>query len=145
MASVISLTCHSVRSQSIVGSWKTVSNIIEDVDGKSRDMSARLNQKWPCLAELQTIFNANGTQVMKSPKNCGPIDYNKLPASTWKMIGNTISITNNSMPSPLGNTATYSVKFIGNRAIFIHEYTREEKIKLHTPNAKKLVITYQKF
>jgi len=114
------------------------------MDGKKKDMSALLKEKWPCLVELQTVFEANGTQVMKSPKNCGPIDYNKLPASTWKMRGNIISISNKDMPSPLGNTATYLVEFIGNKAIFTHEYSNEEKTKLHTPNAKKLVITYQK-
>lgn len=134
----------SAYSQGMVGSWKTVSNIIEEMDGRKRDMSVLLKQKWPCLSELQTVFEANGTQIMKSPKNCGPADYNKLPPSTWKMTGHAISITNNSMPTPLGYTSTYNVTFIGNKAIFMHEYTTEEKIKLHTPNAKKIVITYEK-
>ena len=97
------------------------------------------------MSELMTIFEVNGKQYMKSPKNCGPMDYNKLPPSTWKMSGNTISITNTNVPNPLGNTSTYTVKFSGNKVILMHEYTQEEKKKL--PGGKKskeLIMTYQR-
>ena len=134
----------TLRAQGIVGSWKTISNIIVDNDGIKTDLIVMQQKHWPCMAGIQTIFEANGKQYMKSSKKCGPIDYNKLAASTWKMSGNTISITNASMPNPLGNTATYTVGFEGNKAILTHEYSADEKAKLHSPKVKKVIITYQR-
>ena len=137
-------TANFLYAQSIVGAWKTLSNIIENSDNKQTDLLSMQLKMWPCMAQLQTIFEADGKQIMKSPNRCGPIDYNKLSASSWKMNGNEISITNTSMPSPLGGTATYKVEFIGNKVIFTHEYTDKERKKLHTPKAKKVIITYVK-
>ncbi len=131
-------------AQSIVGAWKTLSNVIENNDNKQTDILSMQLKMWPCMAQLQTIFEANKTQIMKSPTRCGPIDFNKLSASSWKMNGNEISITNTSMPSPLGVTAIYKVEFSGNKVIFTHEYTDSERKKLHTPKAKKAIITYIK-
>jgi hypothetical protein len=37
----------SAYSQGMVGSWKTLSNIVEEMDGRKRDMSVLLKQKWP--------------------------------------------------------------------------------------------------
>ena len=137
-------TVNFLYAQSVVGAWKTLSNVIENSDNKKTDMFSMQLKMWPCMAELQTIFEADGKQIMKSPGKCGPMDYNKLSASSWKMNGNEISITNASTPSPLGITATYKVEFIGNKVTFTHEYTDSERKKLHTLKAKKVIITYVK-
>jgi hypothetical protein len=134
----------AASAQSVVGSWKTISNVLEDITGKKKDLMTMQLKLYPCMAQLQTIFEANGHQIMKSPSKCGPFDYSKLAASEWKMNGNVISISNASMPTPLGNTATYKVEFQVNKAIFTHDYTDTERIKLHTPNAKRVIITYQR-
>jgi hypothetical protein len=131
-------------AQSIIGTWKTVSNVVVNLDGTKSDITAMQLKQWPCMADLHTIFDANGKQYMKSEKKCGPIDYNKLAVSTWKMSGATISITNTSMPNPLGNTSTYSVAFSGNTATFTHVYTDQERVKLHSKKVKEIVITYQR-
>lgn len=138
------VTANLLSAQSIVGAWKTLSNVMENSDSKKTDMLSMQLKMWPCMAQLQTIFQADGKQIMKSPVKCGPMDYNKLSASSWKMNGNEISITNTSMPSPLGVTASYKLEFIGNKVIFTHEYTDDERKKLHTPKAKKVIITYVK-
>jgi hypothetical protein len=140
----ITISVNILTAQSIVGTWKTISNVIEDLDGSKSDMVTMQLKHWPCMADLHTIFDANGKQFMKSPKNCGPIDYNKFGASTWKMNGNTISITNKEMPNPLGITSTYTVSLAGNKAILTHEYSAEEKNKLHSSKIKKVIITYQR-
>jgi len=137
-------TANFLFAQSIVGAWKTLSNVMENSDNKKTDMLSMQLKMWPCMAQLQTIFQADGKQIMKSPARCGPMDYNKLSASSWKMTGNEISITNTSMPTPLGVTATYKVEFSGNKAIFTHEYSDDERKKLHTPKTKKVIITYVK-
>ena len=137
-------TTNFLYAQSIVGAWKTLSNVIENSDNKKTDILSMQLKMWPCMAQLQTIFQADGKQITKSPSRCGPIDYNKLPASSFKINGNEISITNTSMPSPLGVTATYKVEFSGNKIILTHEYTDNERKKLHTPKAKKAIITYVK-
>jgi len=139
------LICASItKSQSVVGAWKTVSNVLEESNGTKKDMLAMQLKLGPCMAQLQTVFEANGKQVTKSPAACGPIDYNKLPPSTWKMQGNTISITNTSLPTPLGTTATYKVEFSGNKAVFTHDYSDEERKKLRSKNVKRVVITYER-
>jgi hypothetical protein len=138
------VTINFLYAQSIVGKWKTLSSVIENSGNKKTDILSMQLKMWPCLAQLETIFEANGKQITKSPTKCGPIDYDKQPASSWKMNGNEISITNSSMPSPLGVTATYKVEFSGNKAVFTHEYTDMERKKLHTPKAIKVMITYVK-
>ncbi|MDR3693001.1 hypothetical protein [Mucilaginibacter sp.] len=141
----ISGTCINLLSaQSIVGSWKTISNTLVNSDGSADNLTVMQQKQWPCMADIQTIFEASGKQYMKSPKNCGPFDFSKVVPSTWKMLGNTISITNTSMPNPLGKTATYTVAFAGNTATFTHEYTAAEKAKLHSKAIKKVIITYQR-
>lgn len=134
----------AASAQSVVGSWKTVSNVLEDNTGKKKDLMAMQLKLYPCMAQLQTIFEANGKQIMKSPAKCGPFDYSKLAASEWKMNGNVISISNASLPTPLGNTATYKVEFQVNKAVFTHDYTDAERTKLHSPTAKRVIITYQR-
>lgn len=133
-----------LTAQSIVGIWKTINNIVVNTDGTKTDITAMQIKHWPCMADLQTIFDAGGKQYMKSSQKCGPIDYNKLEPSTWKMNGKTITITNTTMPTPLGNTATYTVDFTGNKATLTHEYSTEEKAKLHSKKVKQVIITYQR-
>ena len=132
-------------AQSIVGAWKTVSTIVEDLDGKTRDMVAMQWKHFPCMAGIETVFEAGGKQITKGPAHCGPLDYSKLGASIWKMNGNQLSITNEKMPTPLGTTATYTVAFAGNKVMLTHEYTAAEKQKLTgSTKLKKIVITYQR-
>ena len=131
-------------AQNIVGAWKTISNVLVNTDGSKRDLTAMQFKQWPCMANLQTIFETNGKQYMKSEKKCGPIDYNQLPVSTWKVNGNIISITNTGMPTPLGNTSVYKVAFSDKTAVFTHVYTPEEQSKLHNKKVKEVVITYQR-
>src|ERR1035437_6701937 len=135
---------HCINAQSIVGTWKTISNMVINTDGSKTDITALQFKQWPCMADLHTVFDANGKQYMKSAKKCGSLDYSTLAASSWKMNGKTISIANTTMPTPLENTATYTVDFAKNKAVFTHEYSAEEKAKLHTPKVKKVVITYQR-
>lgn len=142
---LVLIACISgTHAQSVVGKWKTISNITENDNGKTKDLLAMQLKMWPCIKDLQTIFEANGKQTVKSPSKCGVMDYNAMPASSWKMNGNTIVITNNSMPTPLGNSATYTVTFKGKQALFTHVYTEEEKKKLHTPHVKSVTITYER-
>lgn len=137
------IVCSSTYSQSIVGSWKTLSNVSEDIDGSKNDIVPLQIKTWACMSNLKTVFEANGKQIMQSPPNCGPIDYNKLPSSTWKMKGNVITITNEHLPNPFGNSTNYVVEFLGeNKVVFTHLYTIEEKGKLHDKKIKKISITY---
>lgn len=133
-----------VDAQTIVGAWKTISNVMVNTDGSKKDLTEMQFKHWPCMANLQTIFEANGKQYLKSEQKCGSVDYNQLPASTWKMNGNTISITNTDVPTPLGNTSVYKVAFLDKTAIFTHVYTPEEQSKLHNKKVKELVITYHR-
>lgn len=132
------------QAQSIVGKWRTVSNITENDNGKTKDLLALQLKISPCLKDLQTIFEAGGKQITKSPGKCGMIDYNAIPASSWKMEGSTIIVTNNSIPNPLGNSSSYTITFKGNQAVFTHTYTEEEKKKLHAPHIKRVTITYER-
>lgn len=133
-----------LAAQTIVGAWKTASSVVVNTDGSKEELTVMLLKQWPCMANLQTIFESNGTQHMKSEKKCGPFDYNKLPASTWKMKGNTISITNTGMPTPLGNTSVYTVAFSDKTVVFTHVYTQEEQSKLHNKKVKEDIITYHR-
>ena len=133
-----------LAAQTIVGAWKTLSNVMVNTDGSKENLTEMQFKHWPCMANLQTIFEANGKQYMKSEQKCGSVDYNQLPASTWKMNGNTISITNTDVPTPLGNTSVYKVAFLDKTAIFTHVYTPEEQSKLHNKKVKESVITYHR-
>ncbi len=133
-----------LAAQTIVGAWKTISNVVVNKDDAKKDLTALQFKQWPCMANLQTIFEANGKQYVKSEKKCGPVDYSRLPTSTWKMNGNSISITNTGIPTPLGNTAVYQVAFSGKTAVFTHVYTPEEQSKLQNSKVKEIVITYQR-
>jgi hypothetical protein len=137
--------CTAIQAQDIVGRWKTISNIVENTDGSSKDLRLMQLKRWPCMADIETVFEAGGKQYTKSEKKCGMVDYNKLGNAVWKMTGNTISITADaSMPNPLGNTATYIVVVANNTATFTHIYTAVEKIALHNTKIKKVIITYKK-
>ena len=137
--------CTAGQAQDIVGRWKTISNIAENTDGSSKDLRLMQLKLWPCMADIETVFEAGGKQYTKSEKKCGMIDYNKLGNATWKMNGNIISITADAaMSNPLGSTATYVVTAVNNTAIFTHVYTAAEKIALHNTKIKKVTITYKK-
>lgn len=137
------ISANVLTAQSIIGAWKTISNVIEDLDGTKSDIVPKQIKMYPCIAELQTIFDANGKQYFKSPKNdCD--EFVKLPGSTWKMNGKTISLTNTKVPTPLGTTSTFTVDFVGNKAILTKEYSAEERAKMYKSKAKKITITYQR-
>jgi len=142
----VALSANDSQAQSIVGSWRTISQLIVNEDGSKKDLMVMQTRRWACMADLQTIFEANGKQLMKTSANCStPINYDKLPPSDWKMTGHNISITNKSTPGPLGTTATYTVEFSGNKAILTHEYSTAEKQQLPgSAKIKKVVITYQR-
>jgi hypothetical protein len=134
-----------IQAQDIVGRWRTVSNIVENTDGSSKDLRLMQLKLWPCMADIETVFEAGGRQYTKSEKKCGKVDYNKLGNATWKMNGNTISITADAaMPNPLGSTATYIIAVANNTATFTHVYTSAEKTALHNTKIKKVTITYKK-
>ncbi len=133
------------NAQSMIGKWKTLGMTVENIDGSKTDLRSMQLKHWPCLSEMETVFEANGKEYSRSPKNCGMIDYNKIPPADWKLTGNTLSLTDNGdMPNPLGKTATYAVSFSGNKVTLTHVYTSEEKAKLHTPKAKQTVLVYQR-
>jgi hypothetical protein len=132
-----------LSAQSMVGAWRTISNVIEDLDGTKSDIVPKQTKMYPCIADLQTIFDANGKQYFKSPKNdCD--EFVKLPGSTWKMNGKTLSLTNTKVPTPLGTTSTFTVDFIGDKAILTKEYSADERAKMYKSKAKKITITYQR-
>jgi len=144
---LVSLTVsNSADAQSIVGAWKMLSQVTLNEDGTEKDLTALQRKQWPCLADLQTIFGADGKQTMKLPAGCkSPMDYSKLPASTWTMKGNSITISNKSLPTPLGTSSSYTVTFSGKKAVFTHEYSTEEKAKLRMGGKiKRIVITYER-
>ncbi len=142
----ISCWCYTaIQAQDIVGRWKTISNIVENMDGSTRDLRVTQLKLWPCTADIETVFEAGGKQYTKSDKKCGGIDYDKLGNATWKMNGNTISITADAaMANPLGNMSTYTVAVAGNTATFTHVYTAAEKTVLRNTKMKKVIITYKK-
>ena len=143
---ILLLSGKGLLAQSIVGTWKTISQLMVNEDGTQKDLMAIQTRQYACMKDLETIFEASGKQRMKAPANCKtPIDYEKMEASDWKMVGHTLSVTNKSMPTPLGTTATYTVQFSGNTAMLTHEYSPAEKQKLPgSVKVQKVVITYQR-
>jgi hypothetical protein len=137
LLSVCSLT---TGAQNIVGTWKRTANIIENADGTRKDMQPLFLKSKPCMADIKYIFEAGGKHYMQSPKGCGiNSDADRF---SWKMNGNTITVTSNGgKPGPV--TATYTLVFTGNAVTFTHVYNDAEKSSYHI-TAKKIIITYQR-
>lgn len=126
------------HAQSIVGSWKCLSNVLVNADGSMQDMNLTIFKEYPCAANMQYIFDANGTHYVKATKDCQMIAA--MSNARWSASGNTIIVTTK---APIILATTYTLSYIGNTVVFTHVYTPAEKALLKI-KTKKIIITYQK-
>ncbi|GAB2826299.1 hypothetical protein [Ferruginibacter profundus] len=127
--------------QSITGTWKRTSTILEYADGKKEDLQKSMQSGLPCTAGTKYFFKADGTHYTQSPAGCEMVD--KMSKATWKQNGSTlIVVTASDIKLKTGGTA-YTLSFSGNTVTMIHVYTEAENKVTHT-KTKKITIVYQK-
>jgi hypothetical protein len=125
----------SSNSQSIVGTWKRISSVLEHTNGKTDDMQKNLLSSMPCIGEIKYVFESNGKHTMILSKGCEGIPST---VATWKMSGDTFSIA-----QKLGNeviSTTYELSFAANIMTMTHTYTAADK----APDMKRIILKYQK-
>ena len=125
----------SSNCQSVVGTWKRISSVLDHTDGKTNDLQKTMLSSMPCLADVKYVFESNGKHTMILSKGCEGIPST---VATWKITGDTFSIV-----QKLGNeviNTTYDLSFAGNIMIMSHTYTATEQAS----NAKKIILKYQK-
>jgi hypothetical protein len=125
-------------AQSIVGSWKCLSNVLVNADGTKQDLWKNITEAFACATDMQYVFDANGTHYVKASKDCQMITT--MSNATWSISENTITVTTK---VPIVLATTYTLSYIGNSVIFTHVYTPAEKALLKI-KTKKIIITYQK-
>jgi hypothetical protein len=127
--------------QSITGTWKRTSTILEYADGKKEDLQKNMQSGLPCTAATKYIFKADGTHYTQSPAGCEMID--KMSKATWKQNGNMLTVvTASDIKIKTGGT-TYTLSFSGNTVTLVHVYTEAEN-KASGTKVKKLLVVYQK-
>jgi hypothetical protein len=127
------------NAQSIVGSWKCLSNVIVNTDGSRQDVWKNIAEAFSCAADMQYVFEANGKHYIKADKKCEIIA--KMGAATWSQTGKIITLI--STADKQATSTAYVSEFAGNTLTLTHTYTAGEKRKSGS-NAQKIVITYQK-
>jgi hypothetical protein len=125
----------SSNCQSIIGTWKRTSTVLEHTDGKTDDLQKTMLSSMPCLADVKYVFESNGKHTMILSKGC-----EGLPSTdaTWKMAGNTFTIAQKVGKEII--STTYDLSFAGNIMTMSHTYTASEQAS----NAKKIILKYQK-
>jgi hypothetical protein len=127
--------------QTIVGTWKRTSTILEYPDGKKEDLQKNMQSGLPCTAGTKYIFKTDGTHYTQSPAGCEMID--KMSKATWKQNGNTLTVATASDNKIKTGVTTYTLSFSGNTVTLVHVYTEAEN-KISSTKVKKLLVVYQK-
>jgi Lipocalin-like domain len=124
-----------MNAQSVVGSWKRTSSILEYKNGKLDDLQKMMLNVYPCMSNIQYIFDKNGKHYLVLPAGCEKIPNEE---ATWKMVGNEFYISQK--VEGKDESTQYNLSFEGNTLTMSHTYTEAEK----QPTIKRLVIKYQK-
>lgn len=125
----------SANAQSIVGSWKRTSAILEYKNSKTFDSQKNMLSALPCSADIQYIFEKSGKHFLILPKGCEAIpNY----AATWQIVGDKFSISQKVGKENL--STNYDLSFAGNILTMTHVYLAAENI----PDVTKIVIKYQR-
>jgi hypothetical protein len=127
------------NAQSIVGSWKCLSNVLVNADGSKQDLWKNITEAFACAADMQYVFDANGTHYIKADKKCAVIA--KMGNATWSQSGKIITLT--STADKKATATTYTPAFTGNILTLTHIYTPAEKQTLGI-KTEKIILTYQK-
>jgi uncharacterized membrane protein len=127
------------HAQSIVGSWKCLSNVLVNADGSKQDLWKNITAAFACATDMQYVFEANGKHYIKADKKCAIIA--KMGNADWSISGKIITLTSTS--DKQATSTTYVPAFTGNTLTLTHEYTAEEKRKLGI-KTQRIIITYQK-
>ncbi len=130
-----------VYSQTIAGTWKRTSTILEYADGKKEDLQKSMQSGLPCTAGTKYIFKADGTHYTQSPAGCEMVD--KMSKATWKQNGSMLTVVTASDSKLKTSGTTYTLSFIGNTVTMVHVYTDAEN-KITGTKTKKIIIVYQK-
>ncbi len=127
------------HAQSIVGSWKCLSNVLVNADGSKQDLWKNITSAFACAADMQYVFDANGTHYIKADKKCAIIA--KMGNATWSQSGKIITLT--STADKKATATTYTPVFAGNILTLTHTYTPAEKKQLGI-KTEKIILTYQR-
>jgi hypothetical protein len=125
----------SAKSQSIEGSWKRTSAILEYNNGKTFDSQKSIMSSLPCTADIQYVFEKSDKHFMILPKGCEAIPNDE---ATWQIVGDKFSISQKVGKENL--STSYELSFSGNILTMTHVYLATENI----PDVKKIVIQYQR-
>jgi hypothetical protein len=126
-------------AQSIVGSWKCLSNVLVNADGSKQDIWKNITEAFACATDMQYVFDASGKHYIKADKKCAIIA--KMGNATWSQSGKMITLT--STADKQATSTTYVPVFAGNILTLSHIYTAEEKQKVGI-KTQKIILTYQK-
>jgi hypothetical protein len=134
---IISLLCISTSAytQSVVGTWKRISSVLEYTNGKTNDLDKVMEKSYPCSKEIRYVFEKSGKHFMVLSKGCEHIPNNQ---ADWKMVGNQFSITQKVGKEMM--SSNYDISFSGNTMTMSHTYSKEEQAS----NAKKIILKYEK-
>ncbi len=133
-------------AQSVVGTWKRTSIIIEDAKGESKEMQQMMEKASPCSAKITYSFLASGAQKTNIPADaeCQKI-LSKIAEFAadvkYQLAGSKITVFSNK--KELYPDATYQLNFSGNTMTWLFDYASNPS----TPNptkAKKMKIVYTK-
>jgi hypothetical protein len=127
------------HAQSIVGSWKCLSNVMVNADGSKQDFWKNITETFACAADMQYVFDTNGNHYINADKKCAIIA--KMGSATWSQSGKIITLT--SRADKLATSTTYVPEFVGKILTLTHTYTAQEKQKLGI-KTEKIILTYQK-
>jgi hypothetical protein len=129
----------AAHAQSIVGSWKCLSNVLVNADGTKQDLWKNITEAFACATDMQYVFDANGKHYIKAEKKCAIIA--KMGNATWVQSGKIITLT--STTDKIATSTTYTPVFTGNILTLTHIYTPAEKQKLGI-KIEKIILTYQR-
>jgi hypothetical protein len=136
---MVIMIAYATHAQSIVGSWKCLSNLLVNADGTKQDLWENITEAFACATDMQYVFDANGKHYIKADKKCAIIA--KMGSATWSQSGKIITLT--STADKQATSTTYVPEFAGNILTLTHTYTAEEKQKLGI-KTQKIILTYQK-
>jgi hypothetical protein len=130
-----------VPAQSIAGNWKRMGCTLEYQDGKKEDLHKAVLAGFPCAADMQFIFKADGTHYSQSSKGCETI--NAMSKATWKQTGNILTLVSVKEVKANPGGTRYTLTFSGNTVTLTHVYTSEENEGVSI-KVKKIVLVYQR-
>ncbi len=136
---MVIMIAYATHAQSIVGSWKCLSNVLVNADGTKQDLWKNITEAFACSTDMQYVFDANGKHYIKADKKCAIIA--KMCNASWSQTGKIITLT--STADKEATSTTYEPEFAGNILTLTHTYTSVEKQKLGI-KTQKIILTYQK-